>query len=64
MVIDRIFLVALVFAAEPVVNPQSTFAKEIEKIEPMLSFPASAGKATKLQARVAYVSNGYHMGGC
>lgn len=32
--------------------------------EPMLSFPSSAGSATRAEATVAYISNGYVRGGC
>mgnify|MGYP003637964724 FL=1 len=64
MVINRGSWVFAILVALPAISPQSVFGKEIEKIAPMLSFPASAGTVTALQAKVAYVSDGYQMGGC
>lgn len=64
MVINRRLLILLVFVAQSAIISQPAFGKEPEKIAPMLSFPASAGTATALQAKVAYVSDGYQMGGC
>lgn len=42
----------------------SSFAAEDKRGRPMLSFPLTAGDATRVEATVAFVSDGFRAGGC